>query len=341
MKAIVYNNPWDITLQDREEPAIMLPDEVIVEVRATGICGTDLSIISGEYMARPQVIIGHESAGVIVEKGAAVDNCNVGDRVIIDPTYYCGYCENCRKGLRNHCLHKSTTEAGVSIDGTFTRYFKTTQRFIYALHDDIPFEQGAMSEPLSCVLTAVKKLQVTPFMRTAILGGGPIGLLFYLALKQYGIQEGVVYEASAQRIRLIEENNVLSKGWSIEPAFIPRKNQYDLIIDTTASLLEKSLQAIADGGKINLMGLRNNQQTINPREIADRSISIIGSIDSQDTFRHAVDLINSGRLELEKIITNEYDLQSFGDAVRDLGCDLSSRQRSNNIASLKSVIRIS
>lgn len=341
MKAIVYNNPWDISIQEREEPAITLPDEVIVEVRATGICGTDLSIISGEYLARPQVIIGHESAGVIVAKGDGVDNCQVGDRVIIDPTYYCGYCENCRKGLRNHCLLKSTTEAGVSIDGTFTRYFKTTQRFIYPLADNIPFEQGAMSEPLSCVLTAVKKLAVTPFMRTAVLGGGPIGLLFYLALKQYGIQEGVIYEASPDRIRLIEENNVLSKGWTIEPAFIPQKNQYDLIIDTTASLLEKAIQAIADGGKINLMGLRNNQQTINPREIADRSISIIGSIDSQDTFRHAVDLINSGRLELHKIITNEYDLSNFNAAIKDLGCDLSTRLRSNNIASLKSVIRIS
>lgn len=340
MKAIVYNNPWDIRIEEKEEPAIILPDEVIVEIRATGICGTDLSIISGEYLARPQVIIGHESAGVIIDKGTGVNNCNLGDRVIIDPTYYCGYCDNCRKGLRNHCLLKSTTEAGVSIDGTFTRYFKTTQRFIYGLHDNIPFEQGAMSEPLSCVLTAVKKLAVTPFMRTAILGGGPIGLLFYMALKQHGIQEGVIYETSENRIKLIEQNNVLSKGWQVAPEFIPQKNQYDLIIDTTGSLLEKSMLAIADGGKISLMGLRNNQQTINPREIADRSISIIGSIDSQDTFKHAVDLINSGRLELEKIITNGYSLNDFTTAVKDLGCDVGSRQRNNNISSLKSFISI-
>jgi threonine dehydrogenase-like Zn-dependent dehydrogenase len=101
------------------------------------------------------------------------------------------------------------------------------------------------------------------------------------------------------------------------------------------------MQAIADGGKISLMGLRNNQQTINPREIADRSISIIGSIDSQDTFKHAVDLINSGRLGLEKIITNEYSLNDFSDAIRDLGCDLNTKQRSNNISSLKSMIKIS
>jgi 2-desacetyl-2-hydroxyethyl bacteriochlorophyllide A dehydrogenase len=340
MKAIVYNNPWDIRIEEKEEPAIILPDEVIVEIRATGICGTDLSIISGEYLARPQVIIGHESAGVIVDKGSGVDNCNVGDRVIIDPTYYCGYCENCRKGLRNHCLLKSTTEAGVSIDGTFTRYFKTTQRFIYALNDNVPFEQGAMSEPLSCVLTAVKKLAVNPFMRTAILGGGPIGLLFYMALTQHGIQEGVIYETSKNRIKLIEENNVLSKGWQVLPEFIPQKNQFDLIIDTTGSLLEKSMLAIADGGKISLMGLRNNQQTINPREITDRSISIIGSIDSQDTFKHAVDLINSGRMGLEKIITNEYSLNDFTTAVKDLGCDVSNKQRNNNISSLKSVIVI-
>ncbi|WP_367867441.1 zinc-binding dehydrogenase [Pedobacter sp. WC2423] len=340
MKAIVYNGAWDIQLKEREEPVITAADEVIVEIKATGICGTDLSIISGEYNASPRVIIGHESAGIIVAKGSGVETCSVGQRVIIDPTFYCGYCENCRKGLRNHCLLKSSTEAGVSIDGTFTKYFKTTKQFIYPLNDNIPFEQGAMSEPLSCVLTAVKKLAVTPYMRTAILGGGPIGLLFYMALTQHGIQEGVVYEASRDRIKLIEENNVLSKNWKIEPSFIPQKNQYDLIIDTTGSLLEKSMQSIADGGKICMMGLRNNQQTINAREIADRSISIIGSIDSMDTFRHAVDLINKGSLGLEKIITNEYGLDDFTSAIKDLGCDMDTKVRSNHISSLKSVIRI-
>ncbi|RAJ30260.1 zinc-dependent alcohol dehydrogenase [Pedobacter cryoconitis] len=340
MKAIVYNGAWDIQLKEREEPVITAADEVIVEIKATGICGTDLSIISGEYNASPRVIIGHESAGIIVAKGEGVETCSIGQRVIIDPTFYCGYCENCRKGLRNHCLLKSSTEAGVSIDGTFTKYFKTTKQFIYPLNDNIPFEQGAMSEPLSCVLTAVKKLAVTPYMRTAILGGGPIGLLFYMALTQHGIQEGVVYEASRDRIKLIEENNVLSRNWKIEPSFIPQKNQYDLIIDTTGSLLEKSMQAIADGGKICMMGLRNNQQTINAREIADRSISIIGSIDSMDTFRHAVDLINKGNLGLEKIITNEYGLEDFESAIKDLGCDVGTKVRSNNISSLKSVIRI-
>ncbi|NOW93811.1 zinc-binding dehydrogenase [Mucilaginibacter sp. SG564] len=340
MKAIVYSGAWDIDIQDKAEPEITLPDEVIVEIKATGICGTDLSIISGEYNAKPSVIIGHESAGIIVAKGSGVDNCFEGQRVIIDPTYFCGYCENCRRGQRNHCLHKSSTEAGVSIDGTFTKYFKTTKHFIYPLNDNIPFEQGAMSEPLSCVLTAVKKLAVTPFMRTAILGGGPIGLLFYMALTQHGVQEGVIYEASRQRIKLIEDNNVLSKHWKIEPAFIPQKNQYDLIIDTTGSLLEKSMQAIADGGKISMMGLRNNQQTINPREIADRSISIIGSIDSMDTFKHAVDMINGGRMGLEKIITNDYNLDDFKLAIEHLGVNVGTRERSNNISSLKSVITI-
>lgn len=340
MKAIVYNGPWHIRIEEKEEPAIMQAEEVIVEIRATGICGTDLSIVSGEYSARHQVIIGHESAGVVVAKGSAADNFNIGDRVIIDPTYYCGYCENCRKGLRNHCYMKASTEAGVSVNGTFTRYYKTTCNFIYPLHDEVPFEEGALSEPLSCVLTAVKKLAVTPFLRTAVLGGGPIGLLFYMALTQHGIQEGTIYESSSNRIRLIEKSNVLSGRWQLLPSFIPQKNQYDLIIDTTGSLLELSMQAITEGGKIALIGLRNNRQTINPREIADRSISIIGSIDSMDTFQHAVALINSRRLGLDKIITKAYSLDDFPQALSDLGCDLGKQQRNNDISSLKSVIRI-
>lgn len=340
MKAIVYNGPWNIRVEEKEEPAITQAEEVIVEIRTTGICGTDLSIVSGEYSARRQVIIGHESAGIVVAKGSAVDNLNTGDRVIIDPTYYCGYCANCRKGLRNHCYMKTSTEAGVSIDGTFTRYYKTTRNFIYPLQDDVPFEEGALSEPLSCVLTAVKKLEVSPYLRTAVLGGGPIGLLFYMALTQHGIRDGVIYESSPNRISLIEQSNVLSPDWQLQPSFVPKKNQYDLIIDTTGSLLEKSMQAITEGGKIALIGLRNNQQTINPREIADRSISIVGSIDSMDTFQHAVALINSRRLGLDKIITRSYSLEDFPQALSDLGCHLGSKQRNNEISSLKSVIRI-
>lgn len=339
MQAIVYHGPWNIQLEEREEPAITLPDEVIVEIRATGICGTDLSIISGEYHAKESVIIGHESAGVIIDKGQGVENFNIGDRVIIDPTYYCGYCENCRKGLRNHCFLKSSTEAGVSIDGTFTRYFKTTKRFIYPLADGVPFEHGAMSEPLSCVLTAVKKLQISPFYNVAILGSGPIGLLFYQALKHYGIHAGTIYETSASRTALISDSHILTPGWYLSGHFAPRKHQYDLIVDTTGSMLERSVEAVADGGKIALIGLRNNQQTINPREITDRSISIIGSIDSQDTFKHAVDLINSQSLALEKIITRTYNISEFQDAVTHLGCNLGRRQRTNDISSLKSVIK--
>ena len=100
------------------------------------------------------------------------------------------------------------------------------------------------------------------------------------------------------------------------------------------------MQAVTEGGKIALIGLRNNRQTINPREIADRSISIIGSIDSMDTFQHAVALINSRRLGLEKIITRAYRLEEFPQALSDLGVHLDSQQRNNNISSLKSVIRI-
>lgn len=340
MKAIVYNGPWDIRVEEKEEPVITQAEEVIVEIHTTGICGTDLSIVSGEYSAKRQVIIGHESAGIVIAKGSAVDNFNIGDRVIIDPTYYCGYCTNCRRGLRNHCYMKASTEAGVSIDGTFTRYYKTTRNFIYPLYDDVPFEEGALSEPLSCVLTAVKKLEVTPFLRTAVLGGGPIGLLFYMTLMEHGIQDGTIYESSPNRIRLVEDSHVLSGHWQLSSGFMPQKNQYDLIIDTTGSLLEKSMQAITEGGKIALIGLRNNQQTINPREIADRSISIVGSIDSMDTFQHAVALINGRRLGLEKIITKAYSLEEFPQALSDLGCHLGRQQRNNNISSLKSVIKI-
>lgn len=129
MLALVYKSAWDVALEERPVPEIKKDNDVLVRIRATGVCGTDLGIISGKYHAVPSTILGHESAGDVIAVGSAVSSLQPGDRVVIDPTYYCGQCEMCRTGRQNHCTHKAVTETGVSADGTFTDYYVTEDRF--------------------------------------------------------------------------------------------------------------------------------------------------------------------------------------------------------------------
>ncbi len=141
MKAIVYNSEWDIKLR-RPVPTITKSNQVLVKIKATGICGTDLGIISGKYQASTSVILGHESAGEVFQVGEEVSNLKIGDRVIIDPTYYCGNCNMCRTGRQNHCEYKGVTETGVSSDGTFTDFYVTEERFLYKLADHVTYEEA-------------------------------------------------------------------------------------------------------------------------------------------------------------------------------------------------------
>src|SRR5215831_14121755 len=119
MRALVIDESNSVALRTVDEPRIERADEVLLRVRATGICGTDIHIVGGAYPAKRPLILGHETTGELVATGAGVTRFPTGDRVILDPTYFCGQCFYCLNDRPNYCARKSTTETGVSRDGTF------------------------------------------------------------------------------------------------------------------------------------------------------------------------------------------------------------------------------
>ncbi|MEF2072549.1 alcohol dehydrogenase catalytic domain-containing protein [Consotaella aegiceratis] len=293
------------------EPGLPAPDEVVVEIHATGICGTDIAILSGAYHARTGVVLGHESAGVVARIGSAVASVGVGDRVVIDPTFHCGFCRMCRTNRPNHCERKDGTEAGVSHDGTFAPSYRCAERFVYRIPDDMDFAAAALAEPLSCALTGVACLDVHLAHRTMVVGGGPLGVLYAWALSTRGLS-GTVVERSALRRSVL--TGVLPPQWrwasTLEDVLAPYPNDptpLDIAVDTSGSLTGRLLSLMARGGQVLTIRLKSHPIEVEAGLVADRSLRLIGSIDSlQNSFAAAVDLIASGRIPTGSIVTHRF-----------------------------------
>lgn len=344
MRALVYNGPWQLEVADRPAPALTSPTDCLVRVVACGICGTDLGIIRGGYPAScPPVILGHEAAGEVVETGAGVSQLRAGDRVAINPTYYCGSCRLCRTGRTNHCVRKDSTEAGVSSDGALAEYYVTDERFLHRLAPRVSFDEAALAEPLSCVLTGVNKLAVRPAATGLVLGLGPIGLMYALVLAAHGMR-GIAVEPAPKRRHLARE--ILSReGWTVcgstrEACEVAGDAGIDIVVDASGTFDDSSLRLVASGGQVLLVALHAHRESIDLGSLADRSISLIGSIDSLSTFDDACDLLASGRLPTKTLISEVVSLADVPSALGALGCDVAAQRYAPRATTLKMVVRI-
>ncbi|WP_331751315.1 alcohol dehydrogenase catalytic domain-containing protein (plasmid) [Streptomyces sp. NBC_00715] len=333
MRALKYHGAWDISLEEVPELHANGPDDVVVDVKFCGICGTDLGIVAGSYpIAVPGVTIGHEATGIVAECGPDVTNVKVGDRVVINPTPYCGRCRMCRTQRINHCVNKMGTESGVSYDGAFADRFLTTSEFVHVIPDHVSLQAAALTEPLSCVLSGVRKLQPpTMAANTYIFGAGPLGLLYAWALSLKGLAPAVI-ETSAERLAFAQSR--LPDGARAYASLVEARSGHfhdpnaplDVVVDTTSGLLEEIYPLLACGGTFMSIGLKEKRFTIDGMHLADRSLSVIGSIDSlHGSFLEAFHLITSGRIPAERLVSHVIPLSDFPRGFAELGCDIANK----------------
>ena len=176
-------------------------NHVLIEVKATGVCGTDIHIYHGEYAANPPVIMGHEVAGLVADVGEGVTNCQVGDRVTCE-TYFsvCNECDFCRAGLPNLCPQRKSIGSGVH--GGFTQYVLVPAHNIHHLPANVDLIAGALSEPLTCCVHALERTHVEPGETVIVSGPGAIGLLMAQVVKAAGAKV-VVLGTGADTARLV------------------------------------------------------------------------------------------------------------------------------------------
>lgn len=332
MKALVWSENLKIEKKEMEEPVITSSTDVKVKIHLTGICGTDLGVITGKEKGLFGIIRGHEAVGTVIETGSAVVKVAVGDRVVIDPNQYCGKCYYCRRGETHLCCGSDKNGmkiAGLNIHGTFAEYFVSDEMFIYRIPDKMDWETALMVEPLACVLHNFMEAGVRPDDSVLVIGSGPMGMLCQIVSKKlcrltaavekdefrYNFAKGIadfVFTPDKISLKKILEINSGRK--------------FNIVIDAVGNQLEMAEKYTERGGKIILLGL-NPTYTFKflPASYSGNAVKILGCGEYHLMFETALSFA-SALPDLKTLVTKKYPFSEHKAAVNELiGCDLETK----------------
>jgi len=325
MRAARIDKPHSVKVVDVDEPPTGSSD-ILVKVKACGVCGTDIHIYEGKVkMAKFPIIPGHEFSGVIVDAGSEASKYfSIGDQVVIDPNLSCGHCIFCRAGRKHLC--PDLFPIGVKADGGFAEYVRAPAQLAYKMPGRISFEEAALAEPLSCCLHGWKLASPALGFKVAILGAGPIGLLHLQLAKIYGASLIIVSEPMELRRKVAEK---LGADVVIDPI---KDDLVKVTKDATSGLgvdvvveavggarhVEEALKIVGSGGKILIFGVASEEDlaAIKPYDVYRREITILGSFINPYSMDAAISLIASRRVDVKGLISHVISLDEVEKALK-------------------------
>jgi len=327
MKAGIWYGPQDIRLEEIDVPKVG-HGQVLVDTKASGICGSDLHVYFGEWeQPKAKVATGHELSGVVVEVGEDVSGVTVGDSVCAECFYHCGYCTYCKTGLYNLCDNiRYQSRVG---QGGFAEYSLLPISALFRLPESLSFEEGALVEPLGVSYRAISRTQANHGDRVAILGGGTIGLLCLASAKAIGIRETMIstkYEHQAKLAERLGADHVIrisSQDLREEAKLITGGSGVDAVIDTLASAqtFDDALVIVRKAGTVCLVGGYTKPFEVQLRPIVDKELHILGSLcygysRLKTDFEASIELIASKRVDVASIVTHRFPLEEIAEAFR-------------------------
>lgn len=318
MQAVVFTEPGKYEITTRPVPEIKNGNQMLVKILAASICGTDVHILADppEYQATPNIILGHEFVGEVIEVGDGVRTFQPGDRLICDNNLPCGVCPACQEGHYNVCT--GVEAMGVQIDGIFTQYAVVPESSAVKIAKDLELDRAIFAEPVNCVIGGVKQLKVMPGDSILILGGGPIGIYYESLLKQAGAGKVFVSEVSEFRSDYVLKfgaDRVINPQKENLKAEIMKETDgcgVDIVVDAVGVLINDALDCVKMGGQILLFGLNENaKQTICQSDIARKNIKILGSFIGNYTLRSVAKALETGVADFRELITHRLPLGEF------------------------------
>ena len=326
MKAAVYNGLKDLRITEIPIPEIG-ENDVLVKVKACGICGTDIHIYEGAEGAAacvPPTVLGHEFSGVIDKIGKSVTGLKVGDRVVVDPNDQCGYCEFCKSGIGHYC--ENMIGYGTTADGAFAEYCAVRAKQVYKISDSLSFEVASLAEPVSCCLHGADLAGILPGSTAMIIGGGPIGLIMMQLVKLAGANTIILLEP-------VESKRKIAKSLGATLTIDPISEDVQAILDQNGiknintvvecvGLKNTMLDAIRFAGKcgtVVLFGLTapDCEISIKPFEIFKKEIKITASYINPYTMDRAISILQSGAIQADPIIAGTLPLDEIGKAFEN------------------------
>jgi L-iditol 2-dehydrogenase len=327
MKALRYYGPGKVEIEDLEPPTPQ-PGEVLVRVRACGVCATDIKTVRrGHPKIKPGSVIGHEVSGTIVSVNQ-VEGWKPGDRIAAAPYTPCGECDACKRGQFTLCDH--LMDEGFN-PGGFAEYITIPQRIVqkgmFVVPEGLSYEHAALAEPLGCCLHGLEAVDITPRDRLLILGDGPMGLLQAEAARALGVRQIILtgmiparLERAAQVVDVVidaSHENVAERIQQIYPGGADKV----MVSVGDATLAETAFSYVRKGGTINLFaGLpRGVKLSIDPYQIHYDEVRLVGSFGlAPQHFQQALNLLATGMVNVAGIITATVPIQEVIEAIQNV-----------------------
>lgn len=331
MKVCIWNGSRTLEMRDAPVPE---PggDQCLVKTLSSGVCGTDIHVIQGAFDAcKPPMVPGHEACGEVVKVGRDVRGFNVGDRIAVENVVGCGTCYFCQRDIPQHCIRYQ--ELGFGTDGVWRQFFTIPARCLYHVKSNTNPEHAALVEPLNCVLGAMEKCSLQAGDDVLILGAGPAGLFFCQAARLKGAGHVIVTTSnSARRQKALQcgadlvvdpqrENlaaTVKEATGGHGPAIAVDAVGLPETFKTCIDLVTPEGQVVAYG-----VGARQPLSNLLIDNIVMKMLTIRSDQSSHRNYERAIRLIETGRIDVESMITHRY---SFGDVQKavDVVSDRSS-----------------
>ncbi len=324
MRAIVKERPGPgFALRDVPVPQAE-PGTVIVQVKAVGICGSDLPIFNGVRDVPYPLIPGHEFAGLVAKVGPGVTDWQVGDRVTAGLVIGCGTCPYCRRGDESLC--DNLREIGFHVDGAYAEYVRVPVANLHRLPDEVSFRQGASVDPVASSYHGLRRLNMRPEDTVVLFGDGAINLYALQAVRARGIEQVMVVGHHDHRLDVAAGFGAVVVNSRIQDpveavARFTDGRMADLVIEATgtAEVIPAVLNSTAKGGTVLLLGVFHHDAAINPAPIIRHELRLVGSFCySKETFAASLELLRRGYVRIEPVVTHVLPLEEIGHALEML-----------------------
>jgi len=327
MKSIVIEKPGSFSLRELPDP-VPGESEVVVDVKACCVCGTDVHLLQGEFKgAEYPLVPGHEFSGVVRKVGGKITSAKPGDRVAIEPFIACQTCTFCKHGKTNHCLNGMvighTKSRAIKLDGGFSEQVVVPARNLIPLADSVSFEAGGFIANIGTLVYALRRTGLQHGMKVLVFGTGANGLILAELAKKSGAAVVAVTGRTKSRLeiaaRMGVDETVLADGSQEENLRRLAPQGFDAVFETTgaAPIVERAFKFVVPGGKVILYGIVPPDQnaSINPFDICRKDLQVIGSFSSVNTCIVAQELLASRVIQVDHLVSHRFSLAEWGRAI--------------------------
>ena len=326
MKSAVFYEKHNLVIEDIPMPEVG-PDDVLIKVKACGICGTDVHIFNGDEGAAATpagTVLGHEFAGIVEKIGENVKGIVVGDRVCVDPNKLCNECYYCKSGIGHFC--EDMIGIGTTVNGGFSEYCAVPQSQVYKIADTTTYEMAAMTEPVACCVHGIDMCNISCGDTVAVIGGGMIGMIMLQLAKLAGAGKLIMLEPVAEKREICKN---LGADLCIDPLSEDVKavlaqngiERISCVIECVGrtSTIEQAIDIAGKDSIVMMFGLTapNDTIAIKPFEIFKKEIVLKASFINPYTQKRALTLIDSGKVDVSSMIYATESLERLPEILAD------------------------